>query len=145
MSKNVIYSINGPVVTVKDATNLSMLEMVYVGEKKLMKCGDRVSGGMIYATLPETDLIEHRCMVPPYMEGEVVWCAENGSYHLNDEIVKIKSEDGSIHCLTLCQKWPIKTARPVKERLPLQFSIRCFRLPKAVRQRYRVVLGPVKR
>ena len=36
MSKNVIYSINGPVVTVKDATNLSMLEMVYVGEKKLM-------------------------------------------------------------------------------------------------------------
>ncbi len=210
MSKNVIYSINGPVVTVKDATNLSMLEMVYVGEKKLMgevisikkeattiqvyestiglqpgepvypshqpiqvtlgpgilrnifdgierplkaiakqsgafietgsnvpaldeealwnvtlqvKCGDRVSGGMIYATLPETDLIEHRCMVPPYMEGEVVWCAENGSYHLNDEIVKIKSEDGSIHCLTLCQKWPIKTARPVKERLPLQIPL----------------------
>ena len=36
MSENVIYSINGPVVTVKDATDFSMLEMVYVGNKKLI-------------------------------------------------------------------------------------------------------------
>ena len=36
MSENVIYSINGPVVTVKNATDFSMLEMVYVGNKRLM-------------------------------------------------------------------------------------------------------------
>ena len=36
-SKNtVIYGINGPVVTVKGKTELSMLEMVYVGNKKLI-------------------------------------------------------------------------------------------------------------
>ncbi|MFA9382039.1 MAG: V-type ATP synthase subunit A, partial [Acetanaerobacterium sp.] len=33
---NVIYSINGPVVTVRDTTDFSMLEMVYVGEKRLV-------------------------------------------------------------------------------------------------------------
>ncbi|HRX45509.1 MAG TPA: V-type ATP synthase subunit A, partial [Acholeplasmataceae bacterium] len=34
--EHVIYSINGPVVTVKDITNFQMLEMVYVGHQKLM-------------------------------------------------------------------------------------------------------------
>lgn len=33
--KNVVYSVNGPVVTVKNATDFSMMEMVYVGNKRL--------------------------------------------------------------------------------------------------------------
>ncbi len=33
---DLIYGINGPVVTVRGKTNLSMMEMVYVGEKKLV-------------------------------------------------------------------------------------------------------------
>lgn len=33
---NLIHSINGPVVTVKDTKDFSMLEMVYVGEKRLI-------------------------------------------------------------------------------------------------------------
>ena len=36
MSENVIYSINGPVVKVKNAKDFSMLEMVYVGHAKLI-------------------------------------------------------------------------------------------------------------
>ncbi len=34
--ENKIYSINGPVVTIKGKTDLSMLEMVYVGNQKLV-------------------------------------------------------------------------------------------------------------
>ena len=33
---NKIFSINGPVVKVKDTKDFSMLEMVYVGEKRLI-------------------------------------------------------------------------------------------------------------
>ena len=33
---NVIYGINGPVVTVKDTKIFSMMEMVYVGKDKLI-------------------------------------------------------------------------------------------------------------
>lgn len=36
MNKDVIYSINGPVVTVKDTDTFSMLEMVYVGNMRLI-------------------------------------------------------------------------------------------------------------
>ncbi len=36
MNNNVIYSINGPVVTVKDSVDFAMQEMVYVGNKELV-------------------------------------------------------------------------------------------------------------
>ncbi len=32
----VVYSINGPVITVEGATGFQMMEMVYVGEKRLI-------------------------------------------------------------------------------------------------------------
>ena len=34
--ENVIFSINGPVVKVKDTKAFSLLEMVYVGKKRLI-------------------------------------------------------------------------------------------------------------
>ena len=157
-NKDVIYGINGPVVTVKDTRTFSMMEMVYVGESRLVgeiigindgfttvqvyeettglkpgdpiygtggpmnvllgpgiidnifdgierplkaieeksgsfisrgasvssldleklwdvsikvKKGDKLEGGMIYATCPETQIIEHRFMVPPTISGTV--------------------------------------------------------------------------
>ena len=36
MENNVIYGINGPVVTVKDADCFEMMEMVHVGEQNLV-------------------------------------------------------------------------------------------------------------
>ena len=204
---NKIFSINGPVIKVKDTDDFSMLEMVYAGEKKLVgevisvsadettiqvyesttglrpgepvqgsgmpmsavlgpgilsnifdgierplrkleeesgafiaegtnipnldtekkysvtlkvKCGDMLSGGDIYAVCPETPVIEHRCMLRPDLSGEVMWTAKDGDYTINDVVAKIKKADGSIEELTLCQKWPIKQARPFKKRLPIE-------------------------
>lgn len=210
MSENVIYSINGPVVKVKNAKDFSMLEMVYVGHAKLMgevisiskdlttiqvyetttglkpgepvistgspicvtlgpgilrnifdgierplqaiaeqsgafieagsdvdsldveklwdvtmkvKVGDVLKCGDIYATCPETDLIEHRCMLSPLLSGKVVEVKENGQYKINDVVMKIEDEHGQIHECTLCQKWPIKQARPTLERLPISIPL----------------------
>ena len=36
MNQNVIFSINGPVVTVRDSKDFSMQEMVLVGKKRLV-------------------------------------------------------------------------------------------------------------
>ncbi|MBR7009078.1 MAG: V-type ATP synthase subunit A [Ruminococcus sp.] len=80
--------------------------------------GDKLSAGDIYCTCPETELITHRCMLSPLSKGgEVVWCAPDGEYTVNDTVVKIKTPLGEQE-LTLCQKWPIRTPRPCKERLP---------------------------
>ena len=204
MENNVIYGINGPVVTVKDADCFEMMEMVHVGEQNLVgevigitsdfttiqvyeettglkpgdvvtgtgapmnvllgpgiidnifdgierplkaieeqagafidrgasvsslddkklwnvtmkvKVGDKLEGGQIYATLPETPIIEHRLMVHPELSGVVTKVMPDGQYKLFDTIVVIKDDNGVEHNLTLCQKWPIRTARPVKDRL----------------------------
>ena len=203
MNQNVIYSINGPVVKIKGADDLQMLEMVYVGQKELLgeviriddvfttiqvyesttglkvgepvfatgsllcailgpgiltnifdgiqrplkemaeqfgmyviegrgiatlnttkpwnvtfkvKPGDIVSEGTIFATCPETSLIEHRFTIPLGLKGEVVEMATNGEHTLNEVLIKVKDKFEKIHELTMIQKWPIRQARPVTKR-----------------------------
>ncbi|MCI8776389.1 MAG: V-type ATP synthase subunit A [Oscillospiraceae bacterium] len=201
---NTIYSVNGPVVKVCNTKDFSMLEMVYVGKKRLIgeviginaefttiqvyevttgmkvgepveptgapmcavlgpgiisniydgierplkkieeisgafinegadvpavdpeirydvtievSAGDYLSGGDVYASCPETPVIRHYCMLSPLLEGKVVWTAKNGRYCVNDIVCIIEDKSGQKHELTLCQKWPIRQARPVSERL----------------------------
>ena len=85
-----------------------------------VKTGDKLSAGDIYCTCPETSLITHKCMLSPLSKGgEVIWTAENGDYTINDVVAKIKATNGAVEELTLCQKWPIRTSRPCKNRLPI--------------------------
>ncbi len=201
---NVIFGINGPVITVKNSSDFSMLEMVYVGHEKLIgevigidndtttiqvyeetsgltpgepvettgsplsltlgpgiisnifdgierplrqiaeksgdfikrgsdmpaldtqklwdvtvkvKIGDTVEGGQIIATCPETNSIEHRIMVPPTLSGRITYAAPDGQYKVTDKIAELTDDKGNVHELTLCQKWPIRDPRPVKNRL----------------------------
>ena len=83
------------------------------------KIGDTISTGAIYATCPETLVVEHRCMVGAGIHGTVTWIAPNGSYTIHDCVVKVTDDKGEEHELTLCQKWPIRVPRPVSARLPI--------------------------
>lgn len=203
---NTIYSINGPVVRAANTRDFSILEMVYVGERKLIgevigvtdefttiqvyentaglkigepiegtgapvcanlgpgiisnifdgierplrdmtklngafvaegnslfsldtekeydvsvtvKAGDKLRGGDVYCTCPETALITHKCMVPPNISGEVISAVENGKYKVLDTIIKLRQEDGTELPLTMVQKWAIKKPRPINKRLPI--------------------------
>jgi len=49
MKQNLVYSINGPVVKVKNPQHLMMMEMVYVGNKRLL--GEVISLSTEYATI----------------------------------------------------------------------------------------------
>ncbi len=84
-----------------------------------VKVGDKLGGGAVYCTCPETALITHKCMLPPDMSGEVVAAAENGQYTVNDVIIKIKTPKGEVKELTMVQKWAIKKPRPVTSRLTI--------------------------
>lgn len=82
-----------------------------------VKVGDKLKGGEIYATIPETAIIEHRLMVPPALSGEIVEVKPDGKYKLFDTVAVLKDELGVEHDLTLCQKWPIRYSRPIEDRL----------------------------
>lgn len=81
-----------------------------------VKKGDRVTGGDIIGVIPETPIIEHRVMVPPGMEGTIESIAEK-ELTLEDAAAVLKTNDGTRE-VPLLQKWPVRTPRPVKKRIP---------------------------
>ncbi len=203
---NVIYSINGPVIKVRNTKDFSMMEMVYVGENHLMgeviavndkettiqvyesttglkpnepvvgtgdllcatlgpgilkniydgierplkkiaevdgayigagstfsaideeklwdvkilvKVDDEVHEGMIFATCKETELIEHRSMIPLGVNGKIIEAKQDGQYNVNEVLVVVEDEKGIKHDVSLKQKWPIRNPRPINKREPL--------------------------
>lgn len=87
--------------------------------KITVSVGDQISGGHIYATVDETDLIEHRIMLRPGLSGVVKSVKPDGSYKVKDTIVEIEDKYGDIIPLTLCQYWPVRQARPFAKRCRL--------------------------
>lgn len=83
-----------------------------------VKVGDRVSGGDVYATCPETSAITHKVMIPPNQSGVITEVRENGQYAVNDTVAVLKTDAGEILELTLVQHWAIRTPRPIGNRLP---------------------------
>ena len=77
--------------------------------------GDRVSGGDIIGTVPETELIEHRVMVPLGIGG-VIKEIGKGDYTVEEPIAWVEV-DGQVKQLTLMQEWPVRKPRPYKQRL----------------------------
>lgn len=85
----------------------------------IVKNGDYLTGGMVYATVPETKSIIHKLMVPYNVSGKVVETKPNGSYKLNDTVVILEKENGEKVNLTLCTKWPVRKPRPINKRIPI--------------------------
>ncbi len=81
--------------------------------------GDFLQPGTVYATVQETLSIVHKLMVPANISGRVAEAKPDGPYTLNDTVVVLETPDGRRVDLTLCSKWPVRQARPVKKRLPI--------------------------
>jgi V/A-type H+-transporting ATPase subunit A len=82
------------------------------------KVGDKVAAGDILGTVQETELVEHRIMVPPGVEGTVTEIF-SGEATVVDTIAKIETADG-VRELSMMQRWPVRQGRPHKEKLPPQ-------------------------
>ena len=79
--------------------------------------GDTVSGGDVYGTVQETDVITHKIMCPPNKSGTVMELY-SGDFKITDRIGKLKRPDGTIEDIYLYQKWPVRVSRPYKQKLP---------------------------
>ena len=84
------------------------------------KAGDRVQTGDVLGTVPETEVVLHKIMVPHGMEGTVEWLAEAGQYNITQPIARIKLANGEVQELTMVQKWPVRVGRPYKKKFPPQ-------------------------
>ncbi|TRZ94037.1 MAG: V-type ATP synthase subunit A [Rhodocyclaceae bacterium] len=61
---------------------------------------------------------EHRCLVPPGKNGEVLRVVAAGE-HLDDDVLCVlRDAAGREHGLALSELWPVRVPRPVAQRLP---------------------------
>ncbi|MBM6684714.1 V-type ATP synthase subunit A [Faecalicatena contorta] len=81
-----------------------------------VKEGDYLHGGDIFAEVPETRAIVHKCMVPPDLEGTVVSVVSDGSYTIEEPLLTLQAGNGTQSQIPMAQKWPIRKARPVSQR-----------------------------
>jgi len=80
-----------------------------------VKAGDAVSQGDIIGVVPETNLIEHRIMVPVGIKGTIKEIRQ-GDYTVEEPVAWI-AHDSEVKELTLMQEWPVRKPRPYKQRL----------------------------
>lgn len=81
------------------------------------KIGDKVEGGDVIGTVQETPAVLHRIMVPPKESGIVEWVF-SGDATITEIVYKLKGEDGTVKEFPMLQTWPVRIARPYKEKLP---------------------------
>jgi len=84
--------------------------------KPLVKKGERVKTGDFLGEVPETELIDHKILVPPGIEGEVVDIAKEGKYTIEETVAKIKTGEGEEE-VNMFQRWPVRVGRPIGEKL----------------------------
>ena len=78
--------------------------------------GKTVAGGTVIGKVRETELVEHRVMVPPDAGGIVTWQGGEGDYTISDVVAKV-NVNGVERSLTMVQRWPARVPRPVAKRL----------------------------
>ncbi|XP_077562052.1 V-type proton ATPase catalytic subunit A-like [Haemaphysalis longicornis] len=80
------------------------------------KVGSHVTGGDIYGIVQENTLIQHKIMLPPKAKGTITYIAEPGNYTVVDKVLETEF-DGEKNSYTMMQVWPVRTMRPVTEKL----------------------------
>ncbi|MCL9812637.1 ATP synthase subunit A [Natranaeroarchaeum aerophilus] len=74
--------------------------------------GDEVAASDIIGTVPETESIEHKVMVPPDYEGGEVVSIESGEFTVEETVAELDSgEEIQMH-----QEWPVRKQRPAAEK-----------------------------
>ena len=79
------------------------------------KAGDKVTGGDIIGTVPETPVVLHKIMVPPNLKGTIK-DIKSGSFNVTETIATLTTEDGKDVPLTMIQKWPVRVGRPYEKK-----------------------------
>ncbi len=79
--------------------------------------GDKVSGGDVIGTVPETSVVLHKIMIPPKMSG-TIQSIQSGVYTVTDTVAVLVDDKGETHELTMMQKWPVRVGRPYKHKYP---------------------------
>ena len=78
--------------------------------------GDEVRGGDVLGYVQETAVLRHKILLPPDKSGTVA-AIRAGQFTVDEPMGKLRRADGTVEDLCLMQKWPVRRARPIAEKL----------------------------
>ena len=77
--------------------------------------GDEVEAGDVIGIVQETNIVEHKIMIPYGVKG-IITAINEGEYTIIDTVAQVKYED-KIQDIKLMQKWPVRKGRPYKSKI----------------------------
>nr|GMC52009.1 V-type proton ATPase catalytic subunit A [Ipomoea batatas] len=92
-------------------------DILWEFQPKKLGEGDLLTGGDLYANVIENSLMQHHVTLPPDAMGKITYIAPSGHYSLKDTAVLELEFQGVKKQYTMLQTWPVRTPRPVAEKL----------------------------
>ena len=80
-----------------------------------VKVGDTVEEGDVLGTVQETEVIEHRILVPNGMGGQVT-AIQEGDFTIEQTVATLRTQSGKRN-ICMLRKWPVRRGRPYREKL----------------------------
>jgi V/A-type H+-transporting ATPase subunit A len=90
--------------------------------KPVLEKGEVVKAGDIIGTVQETNVVEHRVMIPHGVQGTIVDIFE-GSFTIEETIAKLRDDNGDLIDIMMLQKWPVRKGRPYHKKLPPEMPL----------------------
>ena len=90
---------------------------VPIAFRALVKVGDALAPGRPFGDMPGVG-VPQKCLLPPHIGGTVEIMATEGVYNPDAILCKIRDAAGATHEIGFFHRWPIRQARPVRQRLP---------------------------
>lgn len=81
-----------------------------------VKVGDILVAGDIIGTVDETTSVVHKVMVPPGVEGKLIFI-HKGEAKITDVIAKLEDKSGKTVEVAMLQTWPVRRRRPYKSKI----------------------------
>jgi V/A-type H+-transporting ATPase subunit A len=82
--------------------------------------GQLLKAGHIIGKVNRLDSRSLLCLSPADCHGKVISVAAAGEYMEDDVICEIECDNGTKRKISLCQYWPVRRPRPVRERIPAE-------------------------
>lgn len=83
------------------------------------RAGTRVRSGDLLFEIEETELVRHRVILPPGLEGELEYLAPAGAYGVQDVVWRIRDQLGRQREGRLFHWWPARKGRPYRGKRPV--------------------------
>ncbi|MDT8449341.1 MAG: V-type ATP synthase subunit A [Wenzhouxiangellaceae bacterium] len=78
--------------------------------------GDEIAGGAAFGKVPGHGRFDLALPVPPDVSGTVDEIVEAGEYAADETVCKVRRDD-EVTALTMRQRWPVRSPRPIRRRL----------------------------